>query len=54
MPAKRTLTYVVHNVDRPKKVTANLKIKQNYNKSTRTLTVTASSIALPLEIVIEK
>ncbi len=54
MPARRTLTFVIHNVSRPAKVTSAAKIKQSYDKKTRTLTVTASSVELPLEINIAK
>jgi hypothetical protein len=54
MPAKRTLTFVIHNIDRPARVSATSKLKQSYNKSTRTLTLTASSIALPLSITLTK
>lgn len=55
MPAKRTLTFVVHNVDRPRKVTSPAaKLKQSYDKKTRTLTVTASAATLPLQIQIDK
>lgn len=52
MPARRSLTFVIHNVDRPTKVISDSKIKQKYNKKTRTLTVTASTVELPLEIEI--
>jgi alpha-glucosidase (family GH31 glycosyl hydrolase) len=54
MPAKRTLTFVIHNIDRPARVSATSKLKQSYNKSTRTLTLTASAIALPLSITLTK
>lgn len=54
IPSQRSITFVVHNVDRPRKVTSGTKIKQDYNKSTRTLTITASSTLLPLEIKILK
>jgi len=54
MPVRRTLTFVIHNVDRPAKVTSSAKLKQRYDKKTRTLTVTASSVELPLEITITK
>lgn len=53
MPARRTLTFVIHNIDRPAKVTSAAKIKQSYDKKTRTLTMTASSVELPLEITID-
>lgn len=54
MPAKRAITFVIHNVDRPRKVTSTARIKQSYDKKTRTLTVTASSVELPLEITVAK
>ena len=53
MPAKRTITFVLHNVDRPAKVTGTAKVKQTYDAATRTLTLTASS-ALPLDITVTK
>jgi alpha-glucosidase (family GH31 glycosyl hydrolase) len=54
MPATRGLTFVIHNVDRPKRVACDVKLKQSYNKATRTLTLTANSVALPLEITLTK
>lgn len=54
MPAKRAITFVIHNIDRPRKVTSAARIKQSYDKKTRTLTVTASSVELPLEITVTK
>lgn len=53
MPAKRTITFVLHNVDRPAKVTGTAKVKQTYDAATRTLTLTATS-ALPLDITVTK
>lgn len=54
MPGRRTLTFVIHNIDRPAKVTGPAKLKQAYDKKTRTLRVTARSAELPLEITIIK
>ena len=54
LPAKRTLTFVIHNVDKPAAVTSPSRVKHSYDSKTRTLTVTASSATLPLSIVIRK
>ena len=54
MPSKRGITFVIHNVDRPRKVTSAAKIKQSYDKKTRTLTISASGVELPLEVTITK
>lgn len=54
LPAKRTLTFVIHNVDKPAAVTSPSRVKNSYDSKTRTLTVTASSTTLPLSIVIRK
>ncbi|MDE6283826.1 MAG: DUF5110 domain-containing protein [Muribaculaceae bacterium] len=54
MPSKRTLTFVLHNVDRPRKVTSDARLTQNYNKKTRTLTVTATDTTLPLSITVTR
>lgn len=54
MPSRRTLAFVIHNIDRPAKVTSPARLKQSYDKKTRTLTVTAQSAELPLEVAIVK
>ena len=54
MPSKRGITFVIHNVDRPRKVTSAAKIKQSYDKKTRTLTISAKGVELPLEVTITK
>lgn len=54
MPATRTISFVIHNVGRPAKVASSAKIKQSYDKKTRTLTLTATGVKLPLDIDIVK
>lgn len=55
MPAKREFTFVVHNADRPASVTSpTAKVRSSYNEATRTLTVTVTPTALPLDVIVAK
>lgn len=56
MPQKRTITFVVHNVAKPRSVTGadGVRLRYRYDKATRELTVTATGVTLPLSVTIEK
>lgn len=54
MPEKREITFVIHNVAKPAKVVCPVKLRQSYDKATRTLTIKVSATTLPLTLTVNK